>query len=312
MKPIPHRNRSISQSVYSTTAREELRIRWAGPLVDGEREMGKTVFITGTSSGLGKASAKYFAEQGWNVAATMRAPEKETELTQVGNIRIFKLDVTRLDQVRDATEKAIAAFGVIDVVINNAGMGTFGALELAKEDDIDWHFAVNTRGPINIIRAFLPHFRNNGIGMFINVGSFMGLTTAAPLGSLYNMSKFAVEGLTEGLYYELKPLNIDLRLIEPGGSTENDFVSNIVWNSDPRITMPVYDALAEKVQRMMATAPDSVKDDTLDIVKTVASLANRESNKFRTVIGKTGNDLMAMRRDVPIEEYLETMASKFR
>src|SRR6266478_7301855 len=203
--------------------------------------MAKTVFITGTSSGLGKASAKYFAEQGWNVAATMRAPEKETELTQLANIRIFKLDVTRLDQVRDATEKAIAAFGVIDVVINNAGMGTFGALELAQEDDIDWQFAVNTRGPINIIRAFLPHFRNNGIGMFINVGSFMGLTTAAPLGSLYNMSKFALEGLTEGLYYELKPLNIDLRLIEPGGSTQNDFVSNIVWNSDPRITVPVYD-----------------------------------------------------------------------
>jgi len=274
--------------------------------------MAKTVFITGTSSGLGKASAKYFAEQGWNVAATMRAPEKETELTQLANIRIFKLDVTRLDQVRDATEKAIAAFGVIDVVINNAGMGTFGALELAQEGDIDWQFAVNTRGPINIIRAFLPHFRNNGIGMFINVGSFMGLTTAAPLGSLYNMSKFALEGLTEGLYYELKPLNIDLRLIEPGGSTQNDFVSNIVWNSDPRITVPVYDALAEKVQRMMATAPDSVKDDTLDIVKTVARLANRESNKFRTVIGKTGNDLMAMRSAVPIEEYLETMASNFR
>jgi len=274
--------------------------------------MAKTVFITGTSSGLGKASAKYFAEQGWNVAATMRAPEKETELTQLANIRIFKLDVTRLDQVRDATEKGITAFGVIVVVINNAGMGTFGALELAQEDDIDWQFAVNTRGPINIIRAFLPHFRNNGIGMFINVGSFMGLTTAAPLGSLYNMSKFALEGLTEGLYYELKPLNIDLRLIEPGGSTQNDFVSNIVWNSDARITVPVYDALAEKVQRMMATAPDSVKDDTLDIVKTVARLANRESNKFRTVIGKTGNDLMAMRRAVPIEEYLETMASNFR
>ena len=308
MKPIAHRNRSISQSVYRATAREELA-HWAR---DGEREMSKTVFITGTSSGLGKASAKYFAEQGWNVAATMRAPEKETELTQLANIRIFKLDVTRLDQVRDATEKAIAAFGVIDVVINNAGMGTFGALELAQEDDIDWQFAVNTRGPINIIRAFLPHFRNNGIGMFINVGSFMGLTTAAPLGSLYNMSKFALEGLTEGLYYELKPLNIDLRLIEPGGSTQNDFVSNIVWNSDPRITVPVYDALAEKVQRMMATAPDSVKDDTLDIVKTVARLANRESNKFRTVIGKTGNDLMAMRSAVPIEEYLETMASNFR
>ena len=88
--------------------------------------MSKSIFITGTSSGLGKASAKYFAEQGWNVAATMRSPEKETELTQHKNISVFKLDVTRLDQVRDATEKAIAAFGTIDVVVNNAGIGTYG------------------------------------------------------------------------------------------------------------------------------------------------------------------------------------------
>jgi NAD(P)-dependent dehydrogenase (short-subunit alcohol dehydrogenase family) len=278
----------------------------------GEYEMSKTIFITGTSSGLGKACAKYFAEQGWNVAATMRQPEKETELTQYKNIQIFKLDVTRLKEVRDATESAIATFGRIDVVVNNAGMGTYGALELAKEEDIDWQFAVNTRGPINIIRAFLPHFRKNGGGMFINVSSLVGLTTVVPLGSLYNMSKFALEGLTEGLYYELKPLNIDLRLIEPGGSTDNDFVSKIVWNRDRAISVRVYDALTEKVQHMMATAPDTMKDNILDIVKIVAGLADRKSNKFRTVIGKTGNDLMAMRNALPIEEYLDTIASNFR
>jgi NAD(P)-dependent dehydrogenase (short-subunit alcohol dehydrogenase family) len=182
---------------------------------------------------------------------------------------------------------------------------------MATEKDIDWQFAVNTRGPINIIRAFLPHFRNKGGGMFINVSSVMGLTTAAPLGSLYNMSKFALEGLTEGLYYELKALNIDLRLIEQGGSTDNDFVRSIVWNRDPEIRVGVYDALTEKVQHRFANAPDSVKDDTLDIVKILARLANRQSNKFRTVIGKMSNDLMAMRSALPIEEYLEKMASQF-
>src|SRR5258708_19079900 len=151
------------------------------------KKMGKTIFITGTSSGLGKASAKYFAEQGWNVAATMRAPGKETDLINYKNIKLFKLDVTSLAEVKQATEQAIAAFGKIDVVVNNAGMGTYGALELAKEEDINWQFAVNTRGPINIIRAFLPHFRNNQGGMYINVSSLMGITTAVPLGSLYNM-----------------------------------------------------------------------------------------------------------------------------
>lgn len=269
----------------------------------------KTVFITGTSSGLGKLTAKYFAAAGWNVAATMRTPEKETELDKLENIRIFKLDVTNPKQVKTATEQAIEAFGKIDVVVNNAGMGTYGALELANEEDIDWQFAVNTRGPINVIRAFLPHFRDNKGGMFINISSFMGVTTAVPLGSLYNMSKFALEGLTEGLYYELKPLNIDLRLIEQGGSTGTNFVENIIWNKNPEIT--VYDELTEKLNHLMETADDSVKDNPQDIVKVIYSLATRESNKFRTVIGYAGNGLMALRNSVPIEEYLKTIASNF-
>lgn len=274
-----------------------------------KRYMKKTIFITGTSSGLGKGSARYFAQQGWNVAATMRTPENETELQKYPNIKIFKLDVTDRQQVQEATEQAIAAFGKIDVVLNNAGMGVYGALELASEKDIDWQFAVNTRGPINIIRAFLPHFRSNGGGMFINVSSFMGITTAVPLGSLYNMSKFALEGLTEGLYYELKPFNIDLRLVEQGGSTGNDFVSKIVWNTSHDI--PVYDDMTAGLKKLMENAKDHVTENTQDIVDVIARLANRESNQFRTVIGKMGNELMAMRSSMPIEQYLETVGKLF-
>jgi len=269
----------------------------------------RTVFITGTSSGLGKLTAKIFAERGWNVAATMRSPEKETELNLIENIKIFKLDVTNLMQVKTATEQAITTFGKIDVVVNNAGMGTYGALELAREEDIDWQFAVNTRGPINIIRAFLPHFRENNGGMFINISSFMGITTAVPIGSLYNMSKFALEGLIEGLYYELKPLNIDLRLIEQGGSTDNNFGENIVWNSHPDIK--VYDEITDKVKHLMATADDSHKDNPFDIVKVIFDLATKESTKFRTVIGNRGNSLVALRNTVPIEKYLDTVGANF-
>ncbi|MBE9462503.1 SDR family oxidoreductase [Dyadobacter subterraneus] len=269
----------------------------------------KTVFITGTSSGLGKLTAKYFAEQGWNVAATMRTPEKETELTNVENIKIFKLDVTNLEQVKSAVEQAITIFGKIDVVVNNAGMGTYGALELAKEEDIDWQFAVNTRGPINIIRAFLPHFRSNNGGMFINISSFMGVTTAVPIGSLYNMSKFALEGLTEGLYYELKPFNIHLRLIEQGGSKDNNFNDSVIWHQDPEIN--AYEAITNTVKNLFDTADDRLKDNPMVITKAIYSLATGESNKFRTVIGEMGNNLVSMRNSVPIEEYLETIASNF-
>lgn len=271
--------------------------------------MTKTVFITGTSSGLGKASAKYFAEQGWNVAATMRSPEKETELQQYPKIRIFQLDITKPDQAKQAAAQAIAAFGKIDVVVNNAGMGVYGALELATEQDIDRQFAVNVRGAINVMRAFLPHFRSVGGGMFINISSFMGVLSAVPLGSLYNMSKFALEGLTEGLYYELKPLNIELRLIEQGGSTENNFMSNIVWNTNPDIT--VYDKLTEKLKHLMETAGGEMLDPSIDIVKQIYALATGESKQFRTLVGKMSNQLMDMRKNMPIEQYLDAMAGQF-
>lgn len=274
--------------------------------------MSKTIFITGTSSGLGKLTAKHFASLGWNVAATMRSPEKETELNTINNIKIFKLDVTDIRQVKTAVGATIAAFGRIDVVVNNAGMGTYGALELAKEEDIDWQFAVNTRGPINVIRAFLPHFRENNGGKFINISSFMGITTAVPIGSLYNMSKFALEGLTEGLYYELKPLNIDLHLIEQGGSVGNNFVHNVTWNTDPEIT--VYNGITDKIRQMMDDAAAGKMeglDEPMDIVNCIEELAAGRSDKFRNVLGVTGNGLMQLRASVPIEEYLETMAKNY-
>jgi len=271
--------------------------------------MKKTIFITGTSSGLGKVSAKYFAEQGWNVAATMRTPEKETELQAYPNIKLFKLDVTDVAQVRRATEEAIEAFGKIDVVLNNAGMGVYGALELATEEAIDRQLAVNARGPLNVIRGFLPHFRKQGGGMFINVSSFMGITTAVPLGSLYNMSKFALEGLIEGLYQELKPLNIELRLIEPGGFSGNNFQENLVFSNDSDIT--AYDTLTKHVQGLFANSSAHITESALDIVKIIESLANRESNQFRTVIGPAGNGLMNMRNSMPIEKYLDEVGKLF-
>ncbi len=271
--------------------------------------MRKTIFITGTSTGLGRLTALYFAEQGWNVAATMRSPEKETELGKQENIRLFRLDVTDPVLVKAAVADATAAFGRIDVVMNNAGMGNYGALELATEEAIDWQFAVNVRGPINVIRAFLPHFSSNGGGKFINISSLMGLATAVPLGSLYAMSKFALEGLTEGLYYELKPLNIDLHLVEQGGSEDNNFGNNITWNTSAAIH--AYDGLLEKVRQRMETAGPELKSKPQEIVDVVYALATGESGRFRNPVGNATKMLLGLRGSVPIEEYLEKIAEGF-
>lgn len=272
--------------------------------------MKNTIFITGTSTGLGRLTAKYFADKGWNVAATMRSPEKETELQNHPNIKIFKLDVTDLSQVKNAVVASIEAFGTIDVVVNNAGQGMYGALELMSEEAIDNQFAVNVRGPINVIRAFTPHFRANGAGRFINISSFMGITSAVPLGSLYNMSKFALEGLIEGLYYELEPLNIKLNLIEQGGTEGNNFVNNITWSAETGTD--VYVQLTEKLKSLMSTSHGIKKTNPQVIVDSIFELSTGKSNKFRTLVGDDSKALIEMRSSMPIETYLDKIGSNYR
>lgn len=215
-----------------------------------------------------------------------------------------------MNQVRTAVADAVQVFGRIDVVVNNAGVGAYGPMELAEEETIDWQFAVNVRGPINVIRAVLPHFRANKGGMFITISSFMGVTTAVPTGSLYNMSKFALEGLIEGLYYELKPLGIELRLVEQGGSSGNNFVNKIVWSKNDDITD--YDEIAERVKASFAKAAEGVSDDPQTIVDVIAGLALGESKQFRTLVGAAAHQLMGMRNSMPIEEYLEQIDAMYQ
>jgi NAD(P)-dependent dehydrogenase (short-subunit alcohol dehydrogenase family) len=119
----------------------------------------KTILITGTSTGLGRRTALYFADHGWNVAATMRRPDREMELSKYENIQVIGLDVTQPDSVKAAVKKTADAFGSIDVVVNNAGVGMYGALEVTADQDIDQQYAVNVGGIIDVTKATLPYFR---------------------------------------------------------------------------------------------------------------------------------------------------------
>ncbi|HEY4325505.1 MAG TPA: SDR family oxidoreductase [Mucilaginibacter sp.] len=178
--------------------------------------MKKTVLITGASSGFGRETAKLFHKNGWNVIATMRSPEKETELTALSGILITKLDVTDKTTIQNAIEAGIGQFGKIDVLVNNAGYGALGALEAAAEVQIRQQFEVNFFGLIAVTQAVLPGMRQQKSGTIINVSSVGGRVTF-PFSSLYHATKFAVEGLTESMQYELNPLGIQLKIIEPGG-----------------------------------------------------------------------------------------------
>jgi NAD(P)-dependent dehydrogenase (short-subunit alcohol dehydrogenase family) len=269
----------------------------------------KTIFITGSSTGLGRAAAVYFAANGWNVAATMRKPQAEATLQTIPTIKVFELDVTRAETIGRALEDATAAFGKIDVVLNNAGVGLYGALELAADEAIDQQYAVNVRGVIDVIRTFLPHFRQQGGGTFINVSSVMGRSTALPLGSLYNMSKFAVEGLTEGLYFELKPLNINLHLVEPGGFASSFGESTTFSKSDH---IRDYDVITRNVEgAMKAAAKPGVMPGPEFIVKAIYELATGKRKAFRTVVGQDARMVLLLRKLLPIKVFLNLLAKRF-
>ncbi|MFW6268319.1 MAG: SDR family oxidoreductase, partial [Marinilabiliaceae bacterium] len=175
----------------------------------------KNVLITGASSGIGRETVEYFAKKGWKVAATMRNVSRAGELINMTGVAVYSLDVTQPHNVIGTIHKAWNDMNGIDVVINNAGYGALGILEGANDDQIIRQMDTNLLGTMRVIRGVLPMMRKRGKGTIINISSIAG-RMGLPLYSLYHASKYAVEGLTESLYYELRPFNIKVRLIEPG------------------------------------------------------------------------------------------------
>ncbi|SFU04260.1 NADP-dependent 3-hydroxy acid dehydrogenase YdfG [Pseudovibrio denitrificans] len=177
--------------------------------------MSNTILITGASSGIGKSTAKYFHDKGWNVIATMRQPENEEELTKLNNTLVTRLDVTDEASIEAAISEGIARFGKIDVLLNNAGYGAYGPLEAFSMDKIRRQFETNVIGLIAVTKGVLPHLRANKSGTIVNISSIGGQMTF-PLGALYHGTKFAVEGISEALHYELEAAGIKMKIVEPG------------------------------------------------------------------------------------------------
>ncbi|MCL1825074.1 MAG: SDR family oxidoreductase [Betaproteobacteria bacterium] len=175
----------------------------------------KTVFITGASSGIGKEAALLFAKRGWNVAATMRNAEHLSMFANQKNIKTYSLDVKDNDSVKASIRQAIQDFGKIDVIVNNAGIYTTNTLEQTSDETIHDIIETNIKGVLSTTKAILEHFRENRSGTIINVSSLAGRVTL-PFHSIYHASKWAIEGFSESLCYELKPLNIKVKIVEPG------------------------------------------------------------------------------------------------
>jgi len=177
--------------------------------------MEKVVLITGASSGIGNESAKLFQSKNWKVAATMRSPEKAEDLQRIVDIACIRLDVTDPESIRSAIKESLEKFGRIDAVVNNAGYGLVGPFEAATDEQIERQFQTNVFGLMNVCREILPYFREQKRGFIVNVAS-LGGRVSFPFYSIYNSTKWAVEGFSEALRYELEPLHIRVKIIEPG------------------------------------------------------------------------------------------------
>ena len=185
----------------------------------------KTVLITGCSSGFGKLAAKTFQANGWNVVATMRSPEKETELAQLDRVLVTRLDVTEPASVAQALEEGLARFGGLDVVVNNAGYGGHALFEQMTDDAARAMFETNVFGVMNVMRATLPVLRQRQGGTVINVTSMAGMM-GLPNSSIYSSTKFAVEGLTEAMALEYAPFGIAIKSVLPGAYPTTRFGAN--------------------------------------------------------------------------------------
>jgi len=202
-----------------------------------------TVIITGASSGIGRATAEHFAVQGWNVAATMRNPSDAGGLGG-GRTLVLALDVTDRTSIDRAISDAAERFGSIDVVVNNAGYAVIGALEAVSPEQIEQQFAVNVLGTMAVTQAVLPQFRAQKSGLIVNISSIVGRFTY-PLGAVYDATKFAIEGFSEAMRFELEGIGARIKIVEPGLIASDFGTRSMQFAHEPALTayQPLVDAM---------------------------------------------------------------------
>lgn len=176
----------------------------------------KTIFITGASSGIGKATVEYFSKKGWRVLATMRNLSKGEELAKLPNVELMPLDVTDAEQIKDTCQEAISKYEV-DVLFNNAGYGLMAPMEVATEDEIHQLFNTDVIGTMLVTQAFIPYFKQRKSGTILTTTSLAGII-ALPLDGVYGAAKRALTSMCESIYYELKPFNVAVKVMIPGGT----------------------------------------------------------------------------------------------
>jgi len=275
----------------------------------------KTIFITGTSSGIGLACAKLFFQKGWNVVATMRSPDKDVELRELVDptsrrLLLLRLDLHDFSTIEPAVKAALDHFGKVDLLVNNAGYGQYGLFEMLTRKQIQEQFEVNVFGVMDVTRAFLPHFRSRQSGGIINISSGGGHFTL-PLISIYCASKFALEGFAESLSYELQPQGIFVKNVVPhSGITSTNFSKPIALVPEtPKSYVEYVEKTSEDYRKMVAARSIS----SWDVAEMVYEAATDGKDKLRYLVGDDPREFIKARYESKTdEEYLAYMRSFFQ
>ncbi|KAB0664067.1 SDR family oxidoreductase [Oryzomonas japonica] len=272
--------------------------------------MQNTILITGCSSGFGRATARLFAWEGWNVIATMRRPEEERDLAALPNVLVTRLDVRDPATIASAIEAGIARFGRIDALVNNAGFGLFGLFEATPPEKIAEQFDVNVFGVMAVTRAILPHFRANKGGLILNVSSGAGVFTL-PMLSLYCASKFALEGFSEALSYELASQRIVVKIVEPGGVLSTNFGRRSGAEAACNAALPDYAPFVARTQEAFAGLRAARLATEDHVAQVIFDAATDGTDRLRYVATEDIETLVTARRETGERSYMALMRRRF-
>ena len=268
--------------------------------------MAKTALITGTSSGIGRATAELLASKGYRVLATMRNPAKAGDLADVARRNGWDLAVLPLD-VRDesSVREAVSQAGDVDVLVNNAGFEIWGPLEEMGVDDIKDQFETNVYGPFRLMTAVIPFMRNRGSGVIVNVSSVAG-RVGAPLNGLYSASKYALEALSETVHYECGHFGIRVHIIEPGGVETTFGANRRLVGAAAGKESPYAELVANWEQASSrlnpggsASKPEAVAEAILEAIE--------KGDKLRYPVGQDANVVMTARKAMTDEQFEAAM-----
>lgn len=276
----------------------------------------KVVLITGTNSGFGWLSANSVAAMGHKVYAAMRDTngknaDKAKALSQVENVTVLDMSLTDENSVKNAFDAIIAKEGTIDILVNNAGIGMTGVAESYSVADIQEMFDVNVIAPWRLMKLALPSMRKQGEGLIINVTSGSG-TFSFPFSAVYGASKFGLEGLSEGLHYEVRPLGVDIAILQPGAfPTEMSLKARAASDTSVNADYETIAAYPGKMVNAIVQLFETANPNPQDVADAVVNLINlpKGQRPLRTVVDPTTGQFVKAANDAVQVEYEKALTT---